>query len=130
MIVHELGHLLADQPRITYGNQFNRTVDEYNALVSRFNQTQDQSLLPTINNLQAEISKMERNPVVGHGPIVQAFLANRSTDKGPTRYADFDDDEAFAESYALFKLDPEALRRIDPPLYQWFESRVYLDMLP
>ena len=99
-------------------------------LVSRFNQTQDQSLLPRINSLQSKIAKMERNPVVGHGPIVEAFLANRSTDKGPTRYADFDDDEAFAESFALFKLDPEALRRIDPPLYQWFASRAYLDMLP
>jgi hypothetical protein len=130
VIVHELGHLLSDQPRIAYGNQFNKTVDEYNMQVSRFNQTQDKSILPSINSLQSKIAKMERNPIVGHGPIVEAFLANRSTDKGPTRYADFDDDEAFAESYALFKLDPEALRRIDPPLYQWFASRAYLDMLP
>ena len=50
---------------------------------------------------------MEKNPVEGYGPIVEVFLANRSTVKGPTRYADFDDDEAFAESYAFLLLDPD-----------------------
>lgn len=130
VIVHELGHLLADQPRIAYGNQYNKTVDEFNALVSRFNQTQDQGLLYRIERLQATIVKMEANPVTVEGPIVEAFLANRSGNKGPTRYADFNTVEAFAESYALYKLDPEALRRIDPPLYKWFSSKAYIDLLP
>ena len=130
VIVHELGHLLADQPRIAYGTRYNNTVDEFNALVSRFNQTQDKGLLYKIERLQALIVKMEANPVTREGPIVEAFLANRSGNKGPTRYADFNAVEAFAESYALYKLDPEALRRIDPPLYKWFASKAYIDLLP
>lgn len=130
VIVHELGHLLAEQPRIAFGNYFNQTVDEFNALVSRFNQTQDQSLLSSINRLQIEITRMEQQPISEKGPIVEAFLLNKSTGKGPTRYADFDVDEAFAESYALYKLDPQALRRIDPPLYQWFASKAYMAILP
>ena len=130
VIVHELGHLIADQPRIDHGNQYNKTVGEFNALVSQFNQTQDQGLLYKIERLQAKIAKMDANPVTREGPIVDAFLAHRSGDKGPTRYADFSNGEAFAESYALYKLDPEALRRIDPPLYQWFVSKAYLTMLP
>ena len=73
---------------------------------------------------------MDANPVTSEGPIVQAFLAHRSGDKGPTRYADFNTVEAFAESYTLYKLDPEALRRIDPPLYKWFASKAYIDLLP
>lgn len=130
VIVHELGHLLADQPRIAYGNQYNKTVDEFNALVSQFNQTQDQGLLYAIERLQTKIVKMEAHPVTREGPIVEAFLANRSGTKGPTRYADFNTVEAFAESYALYKLDPHALRRIDPPLYKWFDSKAYIDLLP
>jgi hypothetical protein len=73
---------------------------------------------------------MESNPITGDGPIVEGFVTNRSGTKGPTRYADFDIGEAFAESYALYKLDPQALRRIDPPLYKWFASKAYMDMLP
>ena len=130
VIVHELGHLLADQPRIAYGNEYNKTVDKFNKMVSRFNRTQDQGLLSKIERLQAKIAHMEANPVTREGPIIEAFLANRSGKKGPTRYADFNTVEAFAESYALYKLDPTALRRIDPPLYQWFESKAYIDLLP
>ena len=130
VIVHELGHLIADQPRIAYGNQYNKTVDEFNALVSQFNRTQDQSLLSKIDRLQSAIASMEANPVTSDGPIVESFLAHRSGSRGPTRYADFSNGEAFAESYALYKLDPEALIRIDPPLYKRFASKAYIDMLP
>ena len=130
VIVHELAHLLADQPRIAYGVEFNRTVDEYNALVAHFNVTQDDTLLGQIDALQRKLTDMEDNPIKGDGPIVEAFLANRSNLKGPTKYADVNADEAFAESYALYKLDSDALKRIDPELYLWFESKAYLELLP
>ena len=130
IIVHELGHLLADQPRMAYVHQLNKTVDEYNVLVGRFNRTQDQSLIRKIDHLQSRIVKLERNPIDGDGPIVEAFLEHRSTNHGPTKYAEFNDVEAFAESYALYKLDPSALRRVDPALYKWFASKAYLELLP
>ena len=130
IIVHELGHLLADQPRMAYVNQLNKTVDEYNVLVGRFNRTQDESLVRKIERLQSRIDTMERHPIDGDGPIVEAFLEHRSTNHGPTKYAEFNDVEAFAESYALYKLDPMALRRADPAVYKWLESKAYLEFLP
>ena len=44
-------------------------------------------------------------------------------------YANFSLGEAFAESFALFRLDPDALIRIDPKMYQWFEDEGHLQIM-
>ena len=125
VIIHEIGHLLANRPIVQYQRTLNSTIDEYNALVHIVNagQSDQQS---NLENLQQEISRQRANPITRPGPVIQDFQRHRSFTKGPTTYGDTSIHEAFAESYALFKLDPTALNRIDPTLYTWFASNQHL----
>jgi len=42
---------------------------------------------------------------------------------GVTEYSDVDFQEMFAESYALFVLDPEKLRLLRPKTFAYFQKR-------
>ncbi len=129
-IVHELGHLIADQPLLEHERLLNETVREHNRLVQVFNDTQSEGVLLELNAVKAELEELRRKKFSAVGPIVDAFLESRSAAKGPTVYADTNSVEAFAESYALFKLDPKALNRADPGAFEWFESKQWLELLP
>jgi hypothetical protein len=58
--------------------------------------------------------------------VVKRFMEARTLDAGPTEYGETSPDEAFAESYALHKLDPEALIRIDPAAARFFAEGEHL----
>lgn len=131
VILHELAHLIASQPRISRLSVLNRLIRQHNRLVSTYNQRADPDLVSQIDALAAQIEAAEAGvDRRGDGPIVEAYAAHRSSRKGPTRYANQSTEEAFAESYALFKLDPLALKRTDLGAYEWFLSGAYLAMLP
>ncbi len=105
-------------------------IDRYNANVTKYNQHNDPALAEQLNTMNEKLQRMQQNRIQKPGPIVEAFLEHRTFQEGPTEYGNSSVDEAFAESFALFKLDPEALNRIDPKLYRWFDSGAYLDLLP
>ncbi len=129
-IVHELGHLIADQPLLAHEHLLNETVKEYNRLVQIFNDTQSEGVLLELKAVQSKLEQLRGKKFSTMGPIIDSFLQSRSSTKGPTVYADTNAVEAFAESYALFKLDPKALNRADPGAFDWFESKEWLDLLP
>lgn len=129
VIIHEMGHLIANRPIVEFELRYNQLVDSYNAKVSAYNQHNTDQLEKEIQVLGKELELMQSNPVQRPGPIVEAFLTHRQFGEGPTEYGNTSVHEAFAESYALFKLDPEALQRIDPMVHQWFASGGYLQFL-
>jgi hypothetical protein len=79
-----------------------------------------------LEEFQRNVEQLRTNPITHPGPIIEAFQRHRSFIQGPTIYGDTSIHESFAESYALFKLDPDALIRIDPKLYTWFTSNQHL----
>jgi hypothetical protein len=62
------------------------------------------------------------NALGGNSPVLRAFLVVKAGERGPTDYGDSSPHEAFAESFALFHIDPDALRRALPRVYQWFKN--------
>lgn len=55
-------------------------------------------------------------------PVLRAYLDVKAGDPGPTDYGDTSAKESFAESFALFHVDPDALRRALPRVHAWFTS--------
>ncbi len=61
------------------------------------------------------------------GPVLAAYARARGSKSGPTRYGRTTLAESFAESFALHKLDPRALRRWSPQVADWFESGGHIE---
>lgn len=131
VILHEIAHLICNQPTASKISKLNQLMNEHNRLVSQFNQHNTPVLRERIEMLAREIEQVQSTiDRLGDGPIVEAYKANRTSRRGPTRYSDQSIEEAFAESYAMFKLDPLALKRTDLGAYRWFQSGAYLELLP
>ncbi len=63
-------------------------------------------------------------------PLLVAYAALPGARKGPTAYGATEIGEGFAESFALYRLDPAALGRVAPEILRWFDSGEYLRFLP
>jgi hypothetical protein len=79
--------------------------------------------------------RLDRNDVRGarkigrRGPVLGAYARVKGDRKGPTRYGRTTLAESFAESFALHKIDPAALKRWSPKVAQWFEGGGHLDAM-
>jgi hypothetical protein len=62
------------------------------------------------------------NELGGMNPVLQAYLDVKAGEPGPTDYGDTSATESFAESFALFHIDPAALKRALPRVHAWFKS--------
>ena len=65
-------------------------------------------------------SKMKKWMKVG--PVLSAYKRVKGKSRGPTPYGTTSLAESFAESFALYRVDPNALRRVMPKVYRWFKS--------
>jgi hypothetical protein len=98
-IVHEMGHAIAmDAARDAYCAAARQGGARRNDLVRR------------------------GNDLARDSPVLRAFLDAKAGQRGPTDYGDSSPHEAFAESFALFHIDPDALKRTLPRVYAWFRS--------
>ncbi|EGI78251.1 hypothetical protein [Hylemonella gracilis] len=84
----------------------------YNALIRRHDE-----LVRRYDELIAE-AELLRNP----GPVITAYLRALAGLPPPTDYGRESLQESFAESFALFHADPQALLRARPALYRWFAT--------
>ncbi|MFO0576905.1 MAG: hypothetical protein U1A78_23120 [Polyangia bacterium] len=61
---------------------------------------------------------------IGHGlasePVLDSYRAARGWMRGPTPYGAKSLAESFAESFSLFRADPDALVRVAPQVHEWF----------
>lgn len=137
-ILHEIGHAIADHPRAKMNEECHQQIEEAKKLIEQWNalksagQTESPEGLVLGNKLIELKQKREEHDLRherlrasyrrSEGPVHAAFLAVRGPDKGPTKYGRTDVEESFAESFSLYKADPEALRRIYPDVLDWFMS--------
>ncbi len=96
-IVHELGHAFEQAPaRTNYCAADSARGERRNELVRAGNELTSDS------------------------PIMRAYLRALDGDPAPTDYGNASAHESFAESFALFHIDPDALRRARPKVFAWF----------
>jgi hypothetical protein len=98
-LVHEMGHAFEmDQARNTFCAALRAKGDARDALVARGNDLGDE------------------------GAVLRAYQQVLAGAPGPTDYGSTSLKESFAESFALFHVDPDALRRVLPRVHAWFAS--------
>lgn len=69
----------------------------------------------------------EGNSLVKDSPALAAYLRALDGSPAPTDYGDTSAHESFAESFALFHVDPDALARTRPSVYRWFKEGRHLE---
>jgi hypothetical protein len=94
--LHEFGHALSDHPRSQAYERYAEATDRVDASTK----------WRTYRRMGAR------------GPVIDAFRAVRGPTRGPTPYGRAIQ-ESFAEAFALFHADPEALERVMPEVYAW-----------
>jgi hypothetical protein len=62
-------------------------------------------------------------------PVTAAYAAVAAEAVGPTRYGRTAPAEGFAEAFALYHLDPEALLRVMPGVHAWFAAGEPLEIV-
>ena len=129
-VLHEIGHALHNYPGRALQCTYLKKVKRYNELVDRYNagrgdRKADQAKL---SRLDREIKKIK--PKMDRwrerGPVLSAYARVKGASKGPTPYGESSLQESFAESFALFRVDPKALKRVFPKVYTWFRKGGHL----
>lgn len=69
----------------------------------------------------------EGNRFLRESPILSAYLHALDGMPAPTDYGQSSPHESFAESFALFYTDPDALKRARPAVYEWFARGGHLE---
>ena len=148
-MLHEIGHAIVYHPYLVWRTLQEESIDTYNQKTRQLNRNagkryspQDPQYLQSqkdkrdLDELKEKLKQI-RETTSDYGdnpPVMSAFLSVRSFTQGPTEYSNESPEEAFAESFAMFHLDPKALQRVDPAVYQWFADGKHiqsmLDALP
>lgn len=137
-LLHEIGHAIADYPRLRVNEECKKESAKLLGLVEEWKSQRSLELLDSTKALALRTRiDAQKQAIAAHnqrhtraqeleqrsgGPVLAAYLAARGPKRGPTKYGRKDIAESFAESFALFKADPEALRRIYPEAYSWFAA--------
>ncbi len=80
-----------------------------------------------LGNARWQLGKMEKI-AAAPTPMEQLYAQLPRALDGPTPYGRTDVSESFAESFALFHVDPDSLRRIAPEVHAWFASGEHLKL--
>ncbi|HMU38065.1 MAG TPA: hypothetical protein PKE31_03555 [Pseudomonadota bacterium] len=143
--LHEVGHAIADVPRLRMDQQHEQYKEEAVNLMADYTaiEATGQLVSPEADEIRARLVDWKRRKdehEKAHdrlraayrrtdGPVCAAYRAVRGPDKGPTTYGRKDVAESFAESFALYKADKEALRRIYPEVLDWFLAGGHLQAM-
>ncbi|MEL6345040.1 MAG: hypothetical protein AAFV53_18130 [Myxococcota bacterium] len=140
-IIHEIGHALASHSVFLLGQQYSAAVEIYNLTAEQLNELGQalnratpaeqrrrqpeyeamelklNAALGLVKTLEARYQRQAKQP-----PVLQQYVEVRGDREGPTPYGRTSDEESFAEAFALFHIDPAALRRVLPDVYAWMAS--------
>ena len=151
-LLHELGHALHARPgRLAYcqyeqqNAEYNKGVAAYNAEVKRYNAAvkardndRARSLAGEVERRGAQLKRdakaveslaKKARKLVDRGPVLSAYAKALGKGSAPTAYGQTSLKESFAESFALYKADPGALKRLLPKVLAWFEGGGHLRAL-
>lgn len=137
-VLHEFGHVIATASHVSVLRDLTKSIDKYYDRIDelaeknsapdgtiRVTPEEDADLDNKLWDIETSFDRLER--MGRSGPVIAAYRGVRG--KGPTPYGAVSLHESFAEAFALFRADPEALRRVDPTTYHWFERGAHMKAL-
>lgn len=150
VILHEMGHAIADAPlralaadyerqRLAHDagrKQLETDLAVHNQAIDRFNKTRNAALGQSLERdgprIRAEAQRLNERAAQlavaraamegGQQVSPMARLFAEEVGGTATAYARHTPDEAFAEAFALYHLDPDALERAQPGALAWFRA--------
>jgi len=131
-MMHEFGHAIHQHPSRSLACDVERRGKAVNARIAAFNKkpgnkrTQAES-----DSIQGEFKAVERDAQrvqkwAERGPVIDGYARALGKGSHPTRYGASSLHESFAESFALFRTDPAALKRLLPAVFDFFERGEHL----
>ena len=132
-LLHEIGHAIevAGQRRTwekfkQAETKYNSAVTKYNAQPSDLSQRKRRAALSRVSKLRTQLRKAEKKYDASVGRTLQAFtlLFKRKPIKTP--YSGESMREAFADAFALNKIDPKGIRKANARLHRWFKRGSHL----
>ena len=134
-IMHEIGHALHSAPSRRVHCRLNQEYQTYKKQVNQANRTKNRSKraqrVKAVKAKEKALKQTQKQVKIlqEKGPILEAYQKVIGRSPPPTHYGETSLKESFAESFALYHLDPQALKRILPNVYAWFKSQGHLRAL-
>lgn len=114
-VFHEVGHGISSHPKLEAVRRYNRTVKSANSGPRRAEAKQ------RLKALGAAVKALEKR-----NPVLAAFSKVLGKSGAVTLYGQTSAEESFAEAFALYRGDPEALKRLRPKVFDWFQAQGHL----
>jgi len=137
VILHEIGHAIAMVSGVEDVAAFreaaaglNALTQRYNALGKRVSPTQARELRSvrrTLTEIRDALPDLQRDvqQAIHRSRVLEAY-AEATGGLGPTEYGRTSVAEAFAEAFALYRVDRPALERVEPAAVSFFDAGRHL----
>jgi hypothetical protein len=129
-LLHEIGHAMEIAELRKKTEIYYKANDDFNAAIEKFNK----SSASDQNKMKAKVAKLDaaEKSAKAEWEAAKTRLKNEfeSLIKGKTaltEYSKTNTMEAFAEAFALYKIDPKGLNKVNPALAKWFKKHGHLD---
>jgi hypothetical protein len=125
-ILHEIGHAMEIAEYRQLWEKYKAAEAAYNASIDAYNAKRTNENYKKYMKLKRKMEKADKKQQAAFGRTIKEF-GNLIKKKTPlTTYSKTNTNEAFAEAFALFKIDPKGIKRRNRKLGQWFQKSGHL----
>lgn len=128
-MLHEIGHAMQIADLRRNWNAYHAIWIQYSKLEAQFNAASPKGqaqLGPKVEAMERQLTTQEKALDAAKDRTLAEFAKHAKGMKPVTKYAATSTVEAFAETYALYKLNPKGIERMNPKLAAWLKKQGYL----
>jgi hypothetical protein len=128
-LMHEIGHAMEIAELRKKTEKYYKANDAYNAALDEYNKAsakQQNKMKAKIEKLSAAEKKTKTAWQAAQTRVLDDFKALIKGKTALTDYSKTNAMEAFAEAFALYKIDPKGLKKLNLALARWFKKGGHL----
>ena len=129
-ILHEVGHAMSTADKRMAVSSYGRAKPEYDQLLERHNSTnsatEQKALRAQLGQKEKEVDAFANRLTTSNERVLDEFAKLTKDMKPVTPDATINTKEAFAETFAVYKLNPKGIEKENPRLAAWFKRQGYL----
>ena len=125
-ILHEIGHAMELAEQIQAWNKYKKLEDQYNKAIDAYNANPSRKKKARVAALEKKLNVADKKYKASVGRTLKEFSAKVKGKTALTKYSKTNMHEAFAEAFALFKIDPKGIKRANPKLAKWLARQKHL----
>lgn len=131
-ILHEIGHAMENAELRRTWEEYDKAASDYNKAVDSYNKASE----PEQKKMEANIKKLdntqkaaEKKYNAAQNHTINEFQKLIKDKPALTEYWKESPKEAFAEAFALYKVNPEGIKEYSKELFEWFSKHRHLNPL-